>query len=203
MTSCTKEKLVVEAEKGTFILPHGDDDFVNDRCTAEYKCMQHGGILAPFTEKSEFDKVMSALFSCEHAGKYLLYPRKVGLIIARDNSSRIFSNGLPFDWNKHGSFYDENRGSSPKNCPYAVFSPLFQDKLQIDSGFACKEFNELYACFKPKFTKSDAISGEATKFDSNSVVAGISVLFVVAACLACFLFKQNKKLKVHQDTGTN
>lgn len=130
--------------------------------------MQIGAILAPFTEKSEFDKVMSSLNSCEHAD--FLYPRKIGLIIARDNSARIFSNGLPFDYSKHGSFYEENHVSMPKNCPYAVFSPIFQDKLQVDSGFGCKEFPELYACFKPRFSNSDAISSEATKVVLNSVL---------------------------------
>ena len=82
--------------------------------------------------KDAFDKVMSALYSCKHAETYLLYTRKVGLIIAKDNSSKIFSNGLPFDSSKHGSFYEENHVSYPKNCPYSVFS---LNKLQVDSGF--------------------------------------------------------------------
>ena len=194
MTSCTPSKLIVKTEKGTYTLPH--EDFISNRCEAEDRCMQLGAILAPFTEKKEFDKVFSALDSCEHAKVSSFYPRHIGLNIAKDDSSRIFSDGTYFDYSKHGSLYEENYVDMREHCPYAFLDPMISEKLQINANIYCRDGDELYACFKPnKSFKSDAISSEATKVDLNSVVAGVSILFVAAACLVFLLmFKKVKKL---------
>ena len=90
---CTEEKLVVETKKGTYTLPN--EDWVVGRCDAEEKCASMGAMLAPFTDKSEFDTVIKAIKSCEDHDQY--EPKLVGLIIAKNNSSRIFSNGIEFD----------------------------------------------------------------------------------------------------------
>ena len=90
---CTEEKLVVETKKGTYTLPN--EDWVVGRCDAEEKCASMGAMLAPFTDKSEFDAVINAIKSCEDHDQYV--SKYVGLIIAKDNSSRIFSNGIEFD----------------------------------------------------------------------------------------------------------
>ena len=79
----------------------------------------------------------------------------------------------------------------PDHCPYAFLDPQIPDKLQINENYWCSNADEMYACFKPnKLSKSDAISSEATKIDLNSVVAGVSILFVAAACLVCFMVKK-------------
>ena len=88
----------------------------------------------------------------------------------------------------------------PDHCPYAFLNPMISEKLQINENYYCSmNKEELYVCFKPnKVSKSDAISSNATKVDLNSVVVGVSILFVAAACLVCFLmFKQIKKLKLY------
>ena len=201
MATCTEEKLVVKTKRGTYTLPN--EDYVVERCAAEAKCLEMGAILAPFTEKDEFDAVMSAIKSCEHAPEY--YAMHVGLSISKDNAHRIFSNGVEFDYSVHGHLYKENLPYKPGNCPFAVLIPLFPDKIQIDTNSNCVEGEELYMCFKPnKSAKPDAISSDATKVDLNFVVAGASIFIVAVVCLVCFFVKhiKNLKLKLHQNSDT-
>ena len=144
-SSCTKEKLVVETQKGTYTFPH--NDFVLGRCAAEKKCTELDSILAPFTDRSEFDAVMSAVHSCDHKEKFEF--SHVGLNIAEDNSTRVFSNGAQFDYKLHGDLYRENERDM-LDCPQAYFNPLSEDKLDIWPLFGCRPRYGHYVCFKPK-----------------------------------------------------
>ena len=204
MSSCTEEKLVVETEKGTYTFPH--DDMVVGKSAAEKKCTELNSILAPFTEKSEFVAVMNAVNSCDHKEKYEY--SLIGLSIAEDNSTRVFSNGVQFDYQIHGDLYRENQVTMPKNCPEAYFNPLSQDKLEIESMFGCKPRHlHPYVCFKQKvFVESEVISGVAMDarseaisgdvMDVNSKLLTIGGLFQFAlVCLVCFMFVQIKQLK--------
>ena len=199
MTTCTKEKLVVETVKGTYILP--TDDIADGRCAAEAKCTELGGILAPFTEKSEYDAVTDALMSCEY--QHNLHLKYVGLNIAKDNSSRVFSNGIEFDYELHGDLYQENDVTMPDDCPSAFFIFDF-DKLQIGSEWNCSEDPSRYICFKPKKNaKSEAITSDVVNTNSNLLTVG-GLCLIALVCLVCFLLVKNKKLtsKIAQLTSS-
>ena len=62
VSHCTKDNLVVETEKGKYTIPNNDwYNFVKGTCIAQERCTEIGAILAPFTEKSEFDAVLNAI----------------------------------------------------------------------------------------------------------------------------------------------
>ena len=187
MTTCTKEKLVVETVKGTYILP--TDDIADGRCAAEAKCTELGGILAPFTEKSEYDAVTDALMSCEY--QHNLHLKYVGLNIAKDNSSRVFSNGIEFDYELHGDLYQENEVTMPEDCPGAFFVLNF-DKLQIGTEWNCSQRPMRYVCFKPKkIAKSEAITSDVSGNSNLLTFAGLCLMALI--CLICFLLVKIKK----------
>ena len=143
---------------------------------------------------------MSAVNSCAHKDKYEY--SMVGLNIADDNSTRVFSNGVQFDYNTHGDLYRENEIGMPENCPLAYFNPLSQDKLEISPLWFCKPALDAYVCFKPKsVAQAEAISGDSMDVNSNFVSFGglfqiaLVCLVCLLSCLVCFMFVQNKKLR--------
>ena len=99
MSKCTKENIFLETEKGTYILP---SDKAAGKCVAEQKCLDMGGILAPITEKTDFDAIKDAISSCEFHENG---DRYIGLSVSTDNSYRVFSNGVEFNKDLHGDLY--------------------------------------------------------------------------------------------------
>ena len=189
--TCTKEKLVVETKKGIYTLPSGDN-YAKGRCAAEAKCTEMEAILAPFTEKAEFDAVDKAILACEHQNDY--EAKFVGLKISKDNSSRVFSNGVKFDYKLHGDLYEETQVTMPRDCPGAYMDPLNEDKIVIASEYNCWDIKTKYICFEPKkAAKSEAVT--TVNVNSNFLILGGSIFLVAVACLVCYLIKEIKNLK--------
>ena len=199
-SSCTEEKLIVETVKGTYIIPTAD--FVRGTCDAHVKCTQLGAILAPFTEKSEFDIVMEALNSCEYQNPY--ESKWVGLHILSDNSSRVFSNGEEFDFSLHGHLYQENDVDMPEDCPNVILDQLRTNKLQIGTNHHCRAYKRTYICLKAKKTTNyNAINSDTTNVQESLVFAGGSVLFVILVCLIGYLTNRIKVLKLKLQQNSN
>ena len=197
MISCTKEKLVVETEKGTYIHP---SDKAAGQCAAEEKCTLLGAILAPFTEKSEFDAVVNAIESCHFHNDF--NTKYIGLNIAKDNSSRVFSNGVEFSYKLHGHLYDEKKiSTAASNCPGAFLTMGDKKMLKIYPKWKWKQnISKKYICFKPKTSsRSDEITGDARTRNSNFAIAGTSC-FVALVCLVGFLLVKvkNQASKISQ-----
>ena len=191
MISCTKEKLVVETEKGTYIHP---SDKAAGQCAAEEKCTLLGAILAPFTKKSELDAVVNAINSCDYH-RYDYNSKYIGLNIAKDNSSRVFSNGVEFSYKLHGHLYDERKiSTTPPNCPGAFLTTGDKKILKIYPKWKCKQnISKKYICFKPKTSsRSEEITSDSVTSNSGFSVAETSC-FVALVCLVIFLLVKNKK----------
>ena len=187
MSKCTEENLFVETKKGTYILP---SDKAAGKCAAEQKCLDMGGILAPITDKTDFDAIKDAISSCEFHENG---DRYIGLSVSTDNSYRVFSNGVEFNKDLHGDLYEENY-IRPGNCPVALLMMHFPEKLQIGSQFRCyKDFELRYVCFKPKKnSESQAVTSNAVSFNSNLLIFG-GLCFVAFACLVVLLIVKIKK----------
>ena len=187
MSTCTKEKLIVKTEEGTYILP--TDDEAPGRCAAEKKCTELGGILAPFTEKSEFDAVMDAIKSCSYQNDNWDL-KFVGLKITADNSTRVFTNGIEFDYGLHGDLYQENELWF-ESCPGAFLSLAYPEKLQISDDWKCLDIPTKYICFKPKkVAKSEGITGAVVSNNSNFFIY-VGLLQIASICLIVFLVINN------------
>ena len=71
---------------------------------------------------------------------------------------------------------------------------MYTDKLQISNNPWRREYKRHYVCFEQQHSvKSDAIIGDAGNL--RFIIAGGSVVIVVAACLVGYLVKQVKNLK--------
>ena len=172
------------------------DDFVWGKCAAEEKCYEMGAILAPFTEKSEFDAVMQALLSCEYQQPLGGFPMYIGLNIAKDNSSRIFSNGVPFDYDVHGHLYEEDYVNMPKDCPYATLFPLRKEKLHILPNFNCDTPFIPYICFKTKKTARSFFLVARDSVNSGWIDSAGPIFMFSVFCLVCFMAKKIRNLQL-------
>ena len=201
-STCTKEKLIVETEKGRYTIP--TEDWAEGFCAAQNRCTMLGGaILAPIKERSEFNAVMKSIKSCEHQNKVSV--RYIGLHIASDNSTRVFTDGVKFDYEVHGHLYKENYVNMPQNCPAAILAPELEDNLHIGSNWNCGDSERLFICFEPKKTiKFDAITSVAEGGKTSVFIAVGSFLFVAVACMFGYLVRQIKNLKIKlQQTSTD
>ena len=197
---CSEEKLIVETAKGKYTIP--SEDFVVGTCIATERCTELKAILAPFTEQSEFDIVMKAIKSCEY--QHPFRSKWVGLLISKDNSTRVFTNGVVFDEKKHGSLYQENHVTMPKNCPVAVLDPERTNKLQIGVNRRCTPQERPYVCFEAKnFIEPEAITSDLASPNNSLFVAVGSILFVAVVCLVSYLVRQNKNLKMKLQQTSN
>ena len=203
-SECSEKQLVVETEKGKYTIPSGNDssDYAKGTCIAQERCTEIGAILAPFTDKSEFDAVMEAINSCEHQNTYA--NKWVGLLISKDNSSRVFTNGVKFDEKIHGSLYQENSVGMPRNCPVAILDAYRTNKLQISANRMCRPGLRPYVCFEAKKTiESDAITSDTAGANTSLLAAVGSVVIVALVCVIGFMAKQNKSLKLKLQQNLN
>ena len=199
-STCTKENLIVETEKGKYTMP--TDDWVFSACEAQKRCTKLGGsILAPIKEQSEFKAVMNGIKSCDHQDP--IGARYIGLYIADDNSTRVFSDGEKFDYGVHGDLYQEHH-VSPQNCPSAILLPNQPDKLHIGVNWWCGEKERLFICFEPKKTiKSDAITSGSEGESTSLLIAVGSFLLVALVCLVFYVVRQNKNLRLKLQQTSN
>ena len=197
----------IERPSGTFTAYYNGN--VN-RSAAHHECAKHGQILAPITEKEDFDaiiKVLSAeneenILTGRHAWQYM-----VGLEVALDNSNKVFTNGVAFDQKKHGAFYndDDYNELTHGKCPLALLYPRNPTSIEVKNTY-CEIIMHCYICFKPKgsyCSSSDALVSESKvkTVDVRSIFfAGIGAGFLIV-CAAYFglkLFKRDKN-----DLGNN
>ena len=197
---CSEDNLIVETEKGKYTIP--SRDFVVGTCIATERCTELGAILAPFTEQSEFDIVMKAIKSCEY--QHPTHLKWVGLLISKDNSTRVFTNGVKFEDKIHGDLYQENHVTMPKNCPIAVLDPERTNKLQIDVNRKCRPQRRPYICFEPKKTiNSDAITSDTASSNTSLFIAVGSIVLVAVVCLVSYMARQIKNLKLKLQQTSN
>ena len=203
-SKCSEKDLIVETGKGKYTIPSGNDfsDYVKGTCVAQERCTELGAVLAPFTDKFEFDAVMQAISSCEYQN---IYANKwVGLLISRDNSTRVFTNGVKFDEKVHGGLYQENPVGMPTNCPVAILDATRTNKLQISANQMCVPQKRPYICFGAKKTfKSDAITGHTINVKTSHLAAVASITLIAVVCIIGFMAKQIKNLKLKFQQNSN
>ena len=187
---CTKEKLVVETDKGTYTIPF---DEAPGRCAAEERCLEMGGILAPITDKTDLNAIVNGIQSCEYQSTKTGHAKYVGLSISKDNSHRIFSNGVHFNKDLHGDLYEENN-IRPGNCPGAFLTLYYPERIQIGQVWGChKNLEKQYICFKSKNAAiSEAVKGDLMSYNSNLLIFG-GLCLVALVCLVGFLLIKVKK----------
>ena len=192
----------IERPSGTFTVHY---KYNHNFTAAQKECAKHGQILAPITEKEDFDAIVEVL-SAENEENILtgrdFTQYMVGLEVAYDNSKKVFMNGVEFDKEKHGAFYKDDQYHELANgrCPLALLWPMDPTAITVEYTWCETDFYD-YICFKPKnkpCASPDALVGETgvgTTDDRSVFFAGIGagVLIVCAAYFVCTLFNRNEK----------
>ena len=186
----------IERPSGTFTAFYG---YNKNFTAAQKECAKHGQILAPITEKEDFDAIVEVL-SAENEYNVItgrdFWEYIVGLEAAYDNSKKVFMNGVEFDEEKHGSFYkddQENQLGKNGNCPLALLWPENPSFINVKYTY-CESEGYSYICFKPKnkpCLSSDALVGESSVSKTevrNSFVAGFGTCTLII-CAVYFVFK--------------
>ena len=192
----------IERPSGTFTAYYNGN--VN-RSAAHQECAKHGQILAPITEKEDFDAIVAVL-SAENEENILTgrdwWQYLVGLEVAYDNSHKIFTNGVEFDEEKHGSWYENDKHNKLEgNCPLALLWPGNPTSILIRNTW-CEVVEKMYICFKPKnrpCASSDSVVGKInvgnTEVKSFTYAGfGTCTLVIFAIYFVFSLYKRTKNI---------
>ena len=160
----TKDLITIKRPTGDYMVNVNDDDEMS-KADATRKCASYGAVLASITEKSDYDAIIDVLLQDnEDERRWRSY--HVGLDITKDNSSRIFPNGVSYDFAKHGAFYKDNIDNFFKDpnrddlCISAFLSPWNRTEAAIwTATVPCNGMLTSFICFKPN--KPNCWSAEA------------------------------------------
>ena len=179
----TYDPIRINRPTGEFII-NVDDDSVT-RKEAHRKCAGYGAILAPITEKSDLDAILEVLLrDTEDERRWKFY--HVGLEVARDNSSRIFNNGVKFDSHKHGAFYKEFHGSLEDHECLTSYIVAWNETLAgvyVDA-VRCVASYQNFVCLKPKNSNCYS-AGALAEENSLKYEKSMQAMYVVGTGLFC------------------
>ena len=138
----------VTTPRGTFV-------FVTDQKVhkpeAIKRCNEMGAILAPITEREDFDRLFEFANKCE---RYRM-PRMYWLgYEAHSNDTRLFTNGELWDWEKHTKIYHKIHDVG-KKCTMHIFNTFYPSHVFVsgsDGGFCNLAYN-YPICLKPAAPK--------------------------------------------------
>ena len=193
----------VETSTGTFTFYEEDLSF----CEAKLKCIAHGQILAPVTNRMDADKIIE-LFNtnsekenyCVHSS-YNLISYWVGLDVAYNGSKqeKKFTNGIDWDEKIHGEIYTDYLKGSYTKCPAVMFQPFFtQEPFSITADIC--HLKSSFICFKPKekqFAEKIVQDKDVLKnvlVLPDGVVVAVAALIVLMIGSIFILHSKNKRV---------
>ena len=191
-----KSPYIIERPSGTYYV---DTEHSGVRSKGAHVCAGYGAILAPITNIDDFKEILKVAKDNTdiYGGAY-----HIGLEIAKDNSSRVFTNGEQYNFEKHGEYIVE-RPPKPYShlCPLASFEPAFYETINVENTI-CDHLMMDYICFKPKKEKcvaADALSNDKFYNFGFFRVGAELVLFFITLFSLYFAVK-NRKQKILQST---
>lgn len=186
-----KSPYIIERPSGTYYV---DTKHSGLRKDGAHVCAGYGAILAPITTIGDFKEIMKVAKDNEdiYWGTY-----HIGLEIAKDNSSRVFTNGEQYSFEKHGEYMVE-RPSKPYShlCPAATLVPAVYEIINVENTI-CDGLIMNFVCFKPKKQKcvtADALShDESCKF--GFVRTGAELVLLLITLYSIYFAVKNRKQK--------
>ena len=180
-------------------------------CEAKKFCAQRGEILAPVTNKADFDALYKAARegnnpSCPfHHDDMILY--SLGLDITpcgKGKQDRIFTNGVLWDKNVHEKLYTDYQDSWNSNCAYAVMNNG-NPKPGIYVWFGCYQKIQRLICLKEAVPSnyssySSCSSSVSQAISSDGIYKGyfFSVVFIVCFSIVA-VFSALIAIKYHKN----
>ena len=150
------------------------------------------------SEESEFRIVLNTVKSSEHLHPEVYF---IGLDIAVDNSSRVFSNGELFDYKVHGSWHYEHFDLDTVDCPEAHLNSLM-DVIYVNSNGGCGRTWGPYICFQAKEHTISTAKALTVQEGSDFYFVLAGIFFGAFVCsISAFIISNNryKKLKESLD----
>ena len=167
----------IERPSGTFTVHYKERQ---NFTAAQKECAKNGQILAPITEKEDFDAIFEVVTAENEEN--LITGRDwtqymVGLEVAYDNSKKVFMNGVKFDEKKHGSFYKDDQYNRLEDgrCPLALLSTWDPTSITVENTWCETEFFD-YICFEPK--NKPCASAEAVVSETGFKNYDVKILFL-------------------------
>ena len=185
-------------------------------CEAKKICASKGEILAPITNRADFD----ALYRVTQAGNhpscpfhYGAFPYSIGLDVTpcgKGKQDRVFTNGVVWNDTVHGQLYSEGPDSRTSPCVHASLR-TFENKPHVYSyGYFCRHSWPRFICLKEASPSELASSGscssspEAVSSENGSlkgnlvgtaVVAFLSMVAVFFAFVAVKYYKRYRAVE--------
>ena len=177
--------------------PRGTFIFVADekvrKLEAIKRCNKMGAILAPITEREDFDRLIEFGNKCK---RYRM-PRLYWLgYEAHSNDTRLFSNGEVWDWEKHTKIYSRMHDEG-KTCTLHVLS-LQQTSHAFVTGShygRCEQGHLFFICLKPappKCAKCEAVE-QSNRSYANELVLSNGILMLVVCILVALLIRKKQQ----------
>ena len=130
-----RDLISIKRPAGEYLVNVNENDEMT-KYDATRKCASYGAVLASITEKSDYDAIQDVLLQDHEDGRrWKAY--HVALDIAKDNSSRIFPNGVAYDYEKHGVFYRDNVESDEDLCHSAMLFAENRTETGLKLAFGC------------------------------------------------------------------
>ena len=194
-TSYTPEEV---CEKG-LTTPRGTFIFVADeqvyKPEAIQRCHEMGAILAPITEREDFDKLIEFGDKCK---KYRM-PKTYWLgYEAFSNDTRVFSNGDLWNWDKHTKIYSKMHDKG-ELCTLHILNFQQPSHVFVTGSYArlCYQSRRYSLCLKPttpKCTENEAIMQNSEEYNEKLVSSMLAngTFFVVLCILVVMMFRNRK-----------
>ena len=185
--------------RGTFIF---DGRQYVKKVDAIRNCNDMGAILAPITEREDFDKLQEFANKC----RWFKWPREFHIgFDAYSNETRLFSNGEKWDWEKHSKIYS-NYYSIEGECRLHVLNlKMSRVKAKFSHYDRCKSFTKNYICLKPAVPKCELQSAHkdaVIQVKEPSIEPFVYHMFGGFLVVVCFLIGMLLKEK-HKSRSIN
>ena len=191
-SSCSKEVFTATG-KFTF---HNEQVWI---CEAKKICAKNDEILAPITNKQDYDAIMKVAKMGNHPNcpfHYGDHTYFIGLDITtcgRGKQERVFTNGVAWDEDVHGKLYDDSWHIKKYNCAFAQLAS-WGTKPWLDFwGESCHQKTNRFLCLKPSDapvagTRSDSCSFKPQAIKSNNELNFASAAIIGFCGIASVIF---------------
>ena len=181
-------------------------------CEAKKICAENDEILAPITNKQDYDAVMTVAKSGNHPGCPFHHGDQqyfTGLDVTpcgKGKQERVFTNGVVWDESVHGKLYDDSWNSKMYNCVYASLATWSSQPWLEIWGNNCYQETSRFLCLKPssapaadtrsKSCKLQAVQSKGeVNFASASVICFCGFASVFLAFAAVKYYRKYRSIK--------
>ena len=163
-------------------------------CEAKKFCAEKGEILAPVTNKADFDALLRVMQtgnnpSCPfHHGDIIQYATGLDVTpCGKGKQDRVFTNGVAWSNVFHGKWYSDLQDSWHSSCVFATVCN-WDNRPAVNVFDGCYQVDYRFICLKETVPSNVSINGSCSSSFSQAISSGVSHKgnFVGGLSIACF-----------------